>query len=180
MNEGIEKPILPKPSHDGITSRTALQTYLRSLLSVLKEIPATSPLSFKIKSFLMGFPLSLSKPKADELKKRVIHEEAALAAAHDLWVAHGQKAAACRDGWYWWSKFLLSEKGLEESFEILRIHPSIYDIPPQYKRTAEWVRAYVAYLIHHFLVIAPNAVELFYILQVIHRASLIYTTISHV
>lgn len=163
------KPTLPKSGHDGVASRIALQSYLRSLLMVIQNKAVDSPVSHKIKSFLMGFPVNLPSIKAVELKERISREEEFLATAHELWITHGKKAAASRDGWYWWSKFLLTESGMKDSFEILRTHPSIYDIPPRYKRTAEWVRAYVAYLIHHFLVVAPNAAELFYILQVIHR-----------
>jgi hypothetical protein len=74
-----------------------------------------------------------------------------------------------REGWYWFVESLMAGHGLDEVFDVLKNHSSVYDVPTKYRRAEEWARVYLAYSLHYLFVAAPNASEAFYFLQVLHH-----------
>lgn len=133
------------------------------------EHDPSSQLSLTLKSFLLGFALDFPEEKRKDLRERIQKEEQKLSDAHAIWVNTGEKVKEMREGWRWFVDGLLAGHGLDESFEVLKNHSSMYDIPTKYRRAEEWARVYVAYSLHYLFVAAPNANEAFYLLQVLHH-----------
>lgn len=167
-SENVPKPTLPGPGAGGFPSKENLQIYLRALLLHIQH-DANSQISFKIKSFLLGFALDYPEEKRKDLSDRVAKEEQKLSDGHSVWVNTGETVKAMRDGWNFFKDGLMAGHGLDESFDIVKNHSSIYDLPTKYRRAQEWARVYVAYALHYLFVAAPNANEAFYILQVLHH-----------
>lgn len=167
-SNGVQKPTFPGPGLSGYPSKETLQLYLRALLAHIAHDPS-SPTSFKLKSFLLGFALTFPEEKRGTLLARAQSDELRLMDSHKVWVAAGEKVKAMREGWYFFKDTLLSGNGLDDAFDLLKNHASIYDLPVKYRGAQEWARAYVAYALHYLFVGAPNANEAFYFLQVIHH-----------
>ncbi|KZP08088.1 hypothetical protein FIBSPDRAFT_901537 [Athelia psychrophila] len=165
---GLDKPALPGPGASGFPSKESLQLYLRALLAFLAHDPE-SPVSFKLKSFLLGFALALPAEKRRTLLERVQADEGRLAGAHAAWAAAGATVADMRAGWAVFVGGLLAGDGLDASFALLKDHASIYALPLQYRRAAQWASAYTAYALHYLFVAAPNANEAFFLLQLLHH-----------
>lgn len=156
------------PGAGGFPSKENLELYLRALLVHIERDP-NSKLTFKIKTFLLEFALDLSEGKRDDLRERIRKAEQKLSDGHAVWVNTGEQVKAMRDGWYWFIEGLMAGHGLDEVFDIIKNHSSVYDVPTKYRRAEEWARVYVAYSFHYLFVAAPNANEAFYLLQVLHH-----------
>jgi hypothetical protein len=167
-SENIQKPTLPAPGAGGFPSKDNLQLYLRALLVHIEHDP-DSKLSFKIKTFLLGFALDLPEERRRDLRERIQRGEQKLSDGHAIWVNTGENVKAMRDGWYWFVESLMAGHGLDEVFDVVKNHSSMYDVPMKYRRAEEWARVYVAYSFHYLFVAAPNANEAFYLLQVLHH-----------
>ncbi|KAF7976430.1 hypothetical protein HWV62_6853 [Athelia sp. TMB] len=165
---GVQKPALPGPGPSGFPSKENLQLYLRALLAYLAHDPE-SPTSFKLKSFLLGFALPFPPEKRRSLLERARNEESQLTDSHNTWVAAGRKVNEMREGWRFFVDSLLAGDGLDASFELLKNHSSIYDLPIKYRAAEQWASCYVAYALHYLFVAAPNANEAFYLLQILHH-----------
>ena len=156
--------MLPPPGPGGFPLKENLQLYLRALLMYI-EHDSSPPISLTLKSFLLGFALDYSEEKRKDLRERIQKEEQKLSDAHAIWVNTGEKVKGMRDSWRWFVDGLLAG----HTFEVLKNHSNIYDIPAKYRQAEEWARVYVAYSFHYLFVAAPNANEAFYLLQVIHH-----------
>lgn len=167
-SDNIQKPTLPGPGAGSFPSKENLQLYLRAVLPIL-ERELDPKISYKIKSFLLGFALDLPEERRKDLQERIQKEEQRLSDGHAIWVNTGDRVKAMREGWNWFVQGLMAGYGLDEVFDVLKKHSSVYDVPLNYRRAEEWARVYVAYSFHYLFVTAPNANEAFYLLQVLHH-----------
>ncbi|KAF5370136.1 hypothetical protein D9758_001026 [Tetrapyrgos nigripes] len=144
-------------------NRLTLRAYLHSLLS--SSAIASSPV---LRSFLLSGPITLTPDELEDAKWREeadrTRDEGRKKFAREI----AQRVEGLRDAVRDMKGDLMGKDGLSHIFGIIKVTPSIRDLPPNFQSVIEWARISMASTVFQQLVASDNASETFASLKRLH------------